>query len=751
MSQPIAPRFGSAATRTSRGRPRTLGNRRRAVGTVAVEVGDEDQLEGDAGLGQIGVESLGERGECLIGPITQNDRRQRGNRATPPPPRRELDRPLPCGDVISAGEPNPRIDCPPPCPSASNVHCRRSRAGRTRSARRVARPRRRDVGATVLVLGWAGDRTFAIDEWDFLTQRGEWTVDNLFRPTNGHLRRLAAISSTRGSCRIRGGVPPAADPLHDRAAVPRRGMVYASLLRRLGSWVALLPALFILFYGAGWEVLINTAGDAEPDRDRGGLGDVAGARSRRPARRHRGMAPARGVAGLVLASDSPSPSAAAVRIVVERGSAAGASGGLRSSPLPVALYAVWFVWAPQVRPGDNVSAYSVGSMASGVFDQVNAGLAGITGLFRVTGAPSIGDALSIDVSRTSALVFLLAAAVALADRSRAALSPRPPGRPSGRSAPTWCSSPSACDELRSPTASRYAYMFTVLLLVAGAELLAGLRIARIWVYAAAAGLAVSLLANVAEIRTAGQFFEQESEYNRAELGALELARPVVAPAFVPESGDGFGVLPFKDLGFPARALLRSGRPVRFPGLHGPMRSSPRRRYARAAADRILVQAPSGSRSAAPGKPDPTAAAARAAGDSERRGPRRCRVLQRPPATRAARGTAAFESPPGGMRLRAATPLRSASPSDGSAPTRSDQPAAAPAAGTSASRPTNPPSPGDRLPADRDRAVLPARPSAGPLELRARRSAGRDGRGRAPRRPRARSRGPGSPGRSSRRG
>ena len=41
---------------------------------------------------------------------------------------------------------------------------------------------------------------------------------------------------------------------------------------------------------------------------------------------------------------------------------------------------------------------------------------------------------------------------------------------------------------------------------------------------------------MAEIRTAGSFFEQESEYNRAELGALELARPVVDPNFVPETG-----------------------------------------------------------------------------------------------------------------------------------------------------------------------------------------------------------------------
>jgi hypothetical protein len=56
---------------------------------------------------------------------------------------------------------------------------------------------------------------------------------------------------------------------------------------------------------------------------------------------------------------------------------------------------------------------------------------------------------------------------------------------------------------------------------------------------------------VAQINAAGNFFQEESEYNRAELAALELARPVVNPAFVPEEDPSPTLVPHQDLTFPA--------------------------------------------------------------------------------------------------------------------------------------------------------------------------------------------------------
>lgn len=441
------------------------------------------------------------------------------------------------------------------------------------------------VVAFVLVLLWAGDRTFAIDEWDFLTQRGAWTVDNFLRPTNSHLIVLPllfykAILSAFGA---ESHLPLTLFTIALQCLVA--GMVYAIASRRLGAWVGLLPALLILFYGAGWEVLVNTAGMQNQIATAAGLGMLLAL--------DRGDRRGDALAGILLAVSLASFTVglafavgAAVRILVERVD----GRSLRRLALvavPLAAYLVWFVWARKYHQG-TLSAYSIGSIASGIFDQVNTGMAGITGLFRVTGGPSVGDALILDVSRTSALVFVLAAAIGWRVFRGPPLTPA-----------AWAAIGTlitylllvavGLDEVRGPTASRYAYMFTVLLMVVGSELLAGIRIARAWVYAAAVALFFSLLANVSEIRTAGQFFEQESDYNRAELGTMEMVRPEVPPAYVAESEGKFGLLPHQDLLFPAAdyfdAVDRFGSPA-----DTPEEIATEPEYARKAADGILVRA-----------------------------------------------------------------------------------------------------------------------------------------------------------------
>ncbi len=362
-------------------------------------------------------------------------------------------------------------------------------------------------------------------------------------------------------------------------------MVYAIAARRLGAWVGLLPALLILFYGAGWEVLVNTAAMQNQIATAAGLGMLLAL--------DRGDRRGDVLAGALLAISLASFTVglafavgAALRILVER--ADGRSlRRLAVVAVPVAVYLVWFAWAQKYDQG-TLSAFSVGSIASGVFDQVSAGLAGVTGLFRLTGAPTIGETLILDVSRTSALVFALAAAIGWRIFRGPRLTPA-----------AWAAVGTlgaylllvavGLDELRGPTASRYAYMFTVLLMVVGSELLAGIRIARAWVYAATVALFFSLLANVAEIRTAGQFFEQESAYNRAELGAMELVRPEVPPAFAAESQGKYGVLPHQDLLFAAgdyfEAVDRFGSPADTPE---EIAAAPD--YAREAADGVLFRA-----------------------------------------------------------------------------------------------------------------------------------------------------------------
>jgi hypothetical protein len=440
--------------------------------------------------------------------------------------------------------------------------------------------------ATALVLAWAGDRTFLIDEWPYLVQRSHWGVENLLRPTGGHLIAggLILYNAAFSAFGADSHLPLTLITIGMQCLVA--GLVYAYAARRLGAWIALLPALLVLFFGAGWEVLISSA--ALPNQ----VGMVSGiAMLLALDRRDRvGDVSACLMLAISLASFSIGLAfavGAAVRIVLER-SQRSDWRRLGIVVVPLALYVAWFAWALEY-PQNNFSTYNIGSLAAGVFDQLNAALAGITGLFRVTGRPEVGDAVILDVSRTAGLVFLLAGAVGWRILRGPRLRPE-----------AWATLGVVVaylllvglglNDVRRPDASRYAYMLTVLLMLAGADLLAGLRIARAWVYAAAVGLAVSLVANVAAIRTAGTFFEQESEYNRAELGALELARGTVGPSFIPEpEGPDFGVLPYRDLKFTAiqyfAAVDRFGSPA-----YPPEEIATAPEPARQAADELLVSA-----------------------------------------------------------------------------------------------------------------------------------------------------------------
>ncbi len=112
-------------------------------------------------------------------------------------------------------------------------------------------------------------------------------------------------------------------------------------------------------------------------------------------------------------------------------------------------------------------------------------------------------------------------------------------------------------------------MGSVLTLLAASLLLEGVEIRSRWVAAAAVALlGFSLLANVAEMKVGGDFYERESAYNRAELAALELIRDDVDPGAIPEA-DPMPIYPHRDLTFNAGDYFSfidaHGSPVDSPG------------------------------------------------------------------------------------------------------------------------------------------------------------------------------------------
>lgn len=400
------------------------------------------------------------------------------------------------------------------------------------------------VVAFGLMLWWIGERTFAIDEWDYVTQRYDWSLNNIIRPTNGHLLAVPLIVY---KALLSGFGADSHLPFTLLTIVLHLlvvGLFFALAARRIGAWLALIPTVLILFLGSGWEVMINTAAMQNKFGIAAGLGMML-CLDRRDRCGDVG-------AGVLLAVSCASFTiglafavAAAIRILLERSDGAG-TRRLALVALPLAAYAIWFLWARQYDQSV-IEARSIASLASGIVDQLSSIIAALTGLFRSTSGDPGGGLV---VERATFLTFVALGLLALRLR-------RPP-RP-GPSA--WAALAVLAaylllvgiglSDIRLPESSRYAYMGGVLFLVAAVELVAGSRISRGWALAAVAVLPLSLLANVGQMKASGDFLELESNYNRAELAALEATRDTVNPALIPEQ---IGVADFsalRDLYFPA--------------------------------------------------------------------------------------------------------------------------------------------------------------------------------------------------------
>ena len=394
------------------------------------------------------------------------------------------------------------------------------------------------LAATGLILWWSGDRTFVLDEWGYVVGRSPWGLEELLRPANGHLIALP-LAIYQGVLVLFGATSHLPLTLMTIALhLSVVGLLYAIASRRLGPWPALLPAALILFLGSGWEVMINTASMQNQFGIVAGLGaficlDRLGRRGDP-------------LAGLLLAASIASFSiglafalGAGGWILIER-----ARGeGLRRLWVvlaPVVLYVVWFAWARKYHQ-ESTSASAIAAIGRGSFDQLSAIVGGVSGLFRSADGSGGGSG---SAALTVLLLGLIAARIVRGPRlgpARAAALLTLAGYLTLVSL--------GLSELRSPESSRYVYMGSVLLVLAVVELAPKIRLARSWapMIGLVAGLAV--IANVAEIKYGGDFIERESSYDRAELGALELARSEVDPSFIPEpagfSGPGYGDLQFR--------------------------------------------------------------------------------------------------------------------------------------------------------------------------------------------------------------
>jgi hypothetical protein len=372
--------------------------------------------------------------------------------------------------------------------------------------------------------------SFSLDEWGFVTGRRGWDATTLLEPHNGHLI-VSQLLLYKPFLSVFGAdthVPLRLLTVALQLAVG--GIVYVLAAQRLGRLAALLPTLVVLFFGAGWEVLMSTAGINNQLALLGGLGMLLCL--------ERGDRIGDLGAALLLALSVGAHTfglafalGGAVEILLTGGLVAWRR--LWVVALPLALYAGWWLWALQFDQVETTT-YAIGSLPSGIYDQLGAYAASIAGIFRQAGSPDVGTALAqVRGDRGYPLVLVLIAAVVLRARFGPPLAAR-----------TWALLAVLVGYVvliglglrvgRPPDASRYVYAGGILMLLLVVELCAGLVVKRAWMAAAVALTGISLLANVAQMKTAGTFFRSEADLNRAELAALELGRGCVPYAYVPE-------------------------------------------------------------------------------------------------------------------------------------------------------------------------------------------------------------------------
>ncbi|HEY6551490.1 MAG TPA: hypothetical protein VIY71_09865 [Solirubrobacterales bacterium] len=437
--------------------------------------------------------------------------------------------------------------------------------------------------ASIAYVLWLGrGQTLILDEWSYLLDGRGWSLTTLLEPHNGHLIVFPtlALKLMYGTFGISSHLPY--QLLAVLLNVLIAGLLYVFARRSVGPLFALFPAILILFYGAGWDAFVT--GYQLPNTFSMAAGILALLFVRREDLRGDVLACLALALSLASVSVGIAFAAGIAVALLLRGRAA----AIRRAwvvLVPVALYAAWFVWSIRFRESE-VTAHNVGSLLSGMFDQLAAVFSGITGLAAAPGAADLAATAGSRPNWGPTLVVLALIGIVLAFRHR---------RPSHSFLVALAvllvylaTVALALGGNRIPDASRYVYMGTAMTLLVLIEAVRGMRPTMGWAIGLTIALFFSLLANGATMGVGGRVVRLESATNQAQLGALEIARDKVSGNFVVEAG-GQTTLSNPDMLFDASTYFDLVRSFGSPAYtEGELEGAPEQ--AREAADQLLARA-----------------------------------------------------------------------------------------------------------------------------------------------------------------
>jgi hypothetical protein len=399
------------------------------------------------------------------------------------------------------------------------------------------------VASGALLLYAGRHLTFFYDEWVFVFTRRGASVDSYLDPHNGHLvlfpvivyKILFSLFGLRHYTPYRiVGVA-----LHLLCG----GLLYVLVRRRLGHWLALVAAALLLFMGTAWQDLLWPFQMSYLASAATGLGALA-LLERQDAR---GDAGASVLLIWSLASSGvgvPFLVACAVALIAQR------SGFKRLwiVAVPAVLYALWYLgWAS----GEQITSDAILGTPQYVSDAAAGTVSGIAGLDAGWGPP---------------LTVALAATVAVAWRRRhgAALTPMLLAA-AGGALTFWILAALTRSDSPDPTASRYLYVGALFIVLVAAELAVGTRLSKAGLALTAALVLAAVIGNLGALRAGERGLREGDDSVRSSLAALEVAAPVVSPAFTPQPVDapqitaGPYLAAVRELGSPALSLTELER------------------------------------------------------------------------------------------------------------------------------------------------------------------------------------------------
>jgi hypothetical protein len=400
------------------------------------------------------------------------------------------------------------------------------------------------------------------DEWDFLLNRGGHSLATFLKPHNEHLSLLPIavyklLLATAGLDHY-GPYRLTAIALHLLCML----LLFVYARRRLGAWMAFAPVLLMLFLGPAWQVIVWPFQIAWVASLAAGLGALL-----MLDRRDRlGDAVA---SGLLVVSLSSSGLGVAITagVLVEVLWSRDRWRRLWVVAVPLALYALWYVSYSE----SHFSRHSLPQAPSFAADGAAASLSALAGL---AGPPLPETGAALDWGRPLLVLAVVALVWRIVRLGR--LTPRLAMLLAGGLAFWLLTAVSRAGFAYAPPySSRYIYVGALFAVLIAVEVARGVSLARPAVGLLVAVLAISLVSNVGALRDASRSLTDRSTIRAARLGAVEMTRRIVDPAFA------------------TAPYITAGRYLAVAGAHGSPALSPDRiavapEPARESADQVLV-------------------------------------------------------------------------------------------------------------------------------------------------------------------